>query len=56
MNLLIGQKTYENKEKWAYILAESNFNDLKKCDCIFAIVNGTSPDEGVMIEWVSQLL
>ena len=26
------------------------FNDLKKCDCIFAIVNGTPPDEGVMIE------
>jgi len=24
--------------------------DLKKCDCIFAIVNGTPPDEGVMIE------
>ena len=35
---------------WAYYLAESNFNDLKKCDCIFAIVNGTPPDEGVMIE------
>ena len=35
---------------WAYDLAISNFNDLKKCDCIFAIVNGTPPDEGVMIE------
>ena len=35
---------------WAYDLAESNFSDLKKCDCIFAIVNGTPPDEGVMIE------
>ena len=35
---------------WAYNLAESNLNDLKKCDCIFAIVNGTPPDEGVMIE------
>ena len=35
---------------WAYNLAKSNFNDLKKCDCIFAIVNGTPPDEGVMIE------
>ena len=31
-------------------MAETNFNDLKKCDCIFAIVNGTPPDEGVMIE------
>ena len=36
--------------KWAYDLARSNLNDLKKCDCIFAIVNGTPPDEGVMIE------
>jgi len=36
--------------KWAYELAISNFQDLKKCDCIFAIVNGTPPDEGVMIE------
>ena len=36
--------------KWAYDLARSNYNDLKKCDCIFAIVNGTPPDEGVMIE------
>ena len=40
-----------NKESnWAYELAQSNFNDLKNCDCIFAIVNGTPPDEGVMIE------
>ena len=36
--------------KWAYDLARSNLNDLKKCDGIFAIVNGTPPDEGVMIE------
>ena len=35
---------------WAYDLAKSNFNDLKKCDSIFAIVNGSPPDEGVMIE------
>ena len=35
---------------WAYDLARRNFNDLKKCDCIFAIVNGTPPDDGVMIE------
>ncbi len=37
-------------DSWAYDLAKLNFNDLKKCDCIFAIVNGTPPDEGVMIE------
>jgi nucleoside 2-deoxyribosyltransferase len=36
--------------EWAYDLAKSNFHDLKKCDGIFAIVNGTPPDEGVMIE------
>ena len=36
--------------EWAYDLAKSNFQDLKNCDCIFAIINGTPPDEGVMIE------
>jgi len=40
----------QKKDNWAYNLAESNFHDLKKCDCIFAIVNGNPPDEGVMIE------
>ena len=38
------------KSEWAYKVARSNFNDLKECDCIFAIVNGNPPDEGVMIE------
>ena len=36
--------------EWAYDVARSNFHDLKECDCIFAIVNGNPPDEGVMIE------
>ena len=40
----------KKKGEWAYELAKSNFYDLKKSDCIFAIVNGTPPDEGVMIE------
>ena len=40
----------QQKSEWAYEIAKSNFQDLKKCDCIFAIVNGTPPDEGVMIE------
>ena len=40
----------ENNGEWAYDLARRNFHDLQKCDCIFAIVNGTPPDEGVMIE------
>ena len=42
----------KKEDDWAYDIARSNFNDLKKCDCIFAIVNGTPPDEGVMIELV----
>ena len=40
----------QSEGEWAYELAKSNFYDLKKCDCIFAIVNGAPPDEGVMIE------
>ena len=39
-----------NKKNWAYELAKTNYEDLKSCDCIFAIVNGTPPDEGVMVE------
>ena len=40
----------QQENEWAYNVARSNFNDLKECDCIFAIVNGNPPDEGVMIE------
>ena len=40
----------KQKSNWAYEVARSNFIDLKECDCIFAIVNGNPPDEGVMIE------
>ena len=39
-----------NKNNWAYELAKANLKDLKACDCIFAIVNGSPPDEGVMVE------
>ena len=35
---------------WAYEIAKTNLKDLKSCDCIFAIVNGNPPDEGVMVE------
>ena len=35
---------------WAFNIAKANYDDLRKSDCIFAIVNGTPPDEGVMIE------
>jgi len=40
----------EKDGEWAYDIARKNFHDLHRCDCIFAIVNGTPPDEGVMIE------
>ena len=39
-----------NNDNWAYEVAINNFNDLKSCDCIFAIANGCPPDEGVMVE------
>ena len=38
----------QKESEWAYDVARSNFHDLKECDCIFAIVNGNPPDEGVM--------
>ena len=40
----------KQEREWAYELAKSNFYDLEKCDCVFAIVNGNPPDEGVMVE------
>ncbi len=35
---------------WAYRVAQADCQDVKACDGIFAIVNGTPPDEGVMVE------
>ena len=35
---------------WANKVANSNLNDLKQADGLFAIVNGNPPDEGVMVE------
>jgi nucleoside 2-deoxyribosyltransferase len=35
---------------WAYQVAQADLSDVKNCDGIFAIVNGTPPDEGVMVE------
>ena len=35
---------------WANKVAISNLNDLRQADGLFAIVNGTPPDEGVMVE------
>ena len=35
---------------WAYQVAQADLQDVRNCDGIFAIVNGTPPDEGVMVE------
>ena len=35
---------------WAHKVATSDLLDVKEADAIFAIINGTPPDEGVMIE------
>jgi nucleoside 2-deoxyribosyltransferase len=35
---------------WAYQVAQADCRDVIACDGIFAIVNGTPPDEGVMVE------
>ena len=35
---------------WAYKVAMADLHDVKNSDAIFAIVNGTPPDEGVMVE------
>jgi nucleoside 2-deoxyribosyltransferase len=35
---------------WAYRVAQADLADVRDCDGIFAIVNGTPPDEGVMVE------
>ena len=35
---------------WAYKIARADISDVQNADGIFAIVNGTPPDEGVMIE------
>ena len=35
---------------WAYCVAQRDLQDVRDADAIFAIVNGTPPDEGVMVE------
>ena len=35
---------------WAYQIGQRDVQDVRDCDAIFAIVNGTPPDEGVMVE------
>ena len=35
---------------WAYKVGQADLRDVVESDAIFAIVNGTPPDEGVMVE------
>ncbi len=35
---------------WAYEIGQRDVADARACDAVFAIVNGTPPDEGVMVE------
>ena len=35
---------------WAYRVAQRDVQDVRDADALFAIVNGTPPDEGVMVE------
>ena len=35
---------------WAYQIGQRDVADVRASDAIFAIVNGTPPDEGVMVE------
>ncbi|MBM5790599.1 MAG: nucleoside 2-deoxyribosyltransferase [Cyanobacteria bacterium M_surface_10_m1_298] len=35
---------------WAWRVAQADLQDVRDADAFFAVVNGTPPDEGVMIE------
>ncbi|MDJ0765812.1 MAG: nucleoside 2-deoxyribosyltransferase [Myxococcota bacterium] len=35
---------------WAYRVGQKDVSDVRESDAIFAVVNGTPPDEGVMVE------
>ncbi len=35
---------------WAYQIGQADLRDVVASDAVFAIVNGTPPDEGVMVE------
>ena len=44
------QVKFAAEEKWAYKVGQSDLRGVRACDGIFAIVNGSPPDEGVMVE------
>lgn len=39
-----------SQPSWAYRVAQADLQDVRNCDGFFAVVNGTPPDEGVMVE------
>ncbi|MBF0199194.1 MAG: nucleoside 2-deoxyribosyltransferase [Planctomycetes bacterium] len=39
-----------SKKGWAYEIAVADRDDVRNADGLFAIINGTPPDEGVMVE------
>lgn len=39
-----------NDPDWPYYVGQADKSDVKNCDAIFAILNGSPPDEGVMVE------
>lgn len=44
------QDALEKKPGWAFAIGQKDLRDVRDCDAIFAVVNGTPPDEGVMVE------
>ena len=38
------------QEGWAWQVAQADLQDVREADAMLAIVNGTPPDEGVMLE------
>lgn len=40
----------KNDPDWPYYVGQADMRDVKNCDAIFAIINGSPPDEGVMVE------
>ena len=40
----------QSKPGWAWQIGQADVADVRNADGIFAVVNGTPPDEGVMVE------
>jgi nucleoside 2-deoxyribosyltransferase len=44
------QVKFAAERGWAYEIGQRDLRGVRRCDAIFAIVNGAPPDEGVMVE------